>query len=204
MKNVKLVVVFFVVAFVVAACSSNQPKQVEGGIEAPTQLEMAEFSEAAEKVSNMLQPKSASLVFTLDGTTYELNTKSVETSIIPFSMYRPANEEEGESEESSLIWMKGTDVATGVNVSFSVGLKEKLANGNFAADEGEIIISKEGKDQYCSVRKMSLNISKVVEKRFHKELSGYSLDMAFSGTVADFGPKGETHEITDGRYSLKY
>ncbi len=204
MKNNKLTIVFFVLALVVVACNSKQNKQVGDEIEAPTQQEMEEFSEAAENVSNMLQPKSASLVFTLDGTTYQLQTKSVKTSIIPFAMYKPANEDEGETEESSLIWMKGTDVATGVDISFSVSLKEKLANGNFTADGGEVIMSKEGKEQYYGVRKMNLNIGNLLEKRFHEELSGYSLDMSFSGTIAEYGASGKTHEIDGGKYNLKY
>jgi len=203
MKTIETLLFVGIITLLATACNNKQ-KQQEQGIKAPTQQEIEDFSEDAEKVINMLHPKSASLVFTLDGNIYELNTKSVEVSIIPFAMYKPANKEEGETEESSLIWLNGTDTTNGVNISFSVSLKEKLANGNFTANKGEVIISKKGKEQYYSVKKINLNISNLSQKRFHEELSGYSLDMSFSGTIAEFGAKGNAHEIKNGKYSLKY
>jgi hypothetical protein len=51
---------------------------------------------------------------------------------------------------------------------------------------------------------MNLNISGLSEKRFHEELSGYSLNMSFSGTIAEYGAKSKSHEIKDGKYILKY
>jgi hypothetical protein len=119
-------------------------------------------------------------------------------------MYKPANEEEGEMEESSLIWLKGTDTTNGINLSFSVNLKEKIANGNFTANEGEVIISKEGKSNYYSVKNISLVVSNLKEKKFNEDLSGYSLDMTFDGTIAEFGARANEYKVKDGRYELKY
>ncbi|MCI1647466.1 MAG: hypothetical protein LKI39_14245 [Bacteroides sp.] len=203
MKLIKTLTLAAVAILLISACNSKQ-KQKEQSIDAPTLQEMEKFSKAAEKVANMLQPKSASLIFKLDGTTYKLDTKDIEVSIIPFTMYKPINEEEGETEESSLIWLKGTDATNGANISFSVNLKKKIDNGFSTANGGEVIISKEDKEQYYGVKKMNLNISNLSEKRFRKELSGYSLDMSFSGTIAEYGAEGKTHEIKDGEYTLRY
>ncbi len=201
MRFIKTILFATALVFLATACTNNKQKQTT---EIPTQEDFEEFEEAAEKVSNLMQPKTASLVFILDGTTYQLDTKNVETSIIPFAMYKPANEEEGETEASSLIWLKGTDLINDVNISFSVNLKNKIDNGNFMANEGEIIISKKGKDNYYSVKDISLVISNLKEKKFYEELSGYSLDMTFSGTIAEYGAKGKLHEIKDGKYVLRY
>lgn len=203
MKTLKLFTPVILILIFVSACNNKQKESGEN-IEAPTKKEMKEFTEAAEKMTNLLQPKSASLVFTLDGTTYRLDTKNVETSIIPFAMYKPANEEEGEMEESSLIWLKGTDTTNGINLSFSFNLKEKIANGNFTANEGEVIISKEGKSNYYSVKNISLVVSNLKEKKFNEDLSGYSLDMTFDGTIAEFGARANEYKVKDGRYELKY
>jgi len=203
MKNIKYLTFATFLVFLIIACSNSQ-KQSQQGISAPTQEEMEKFTEAAEKVSAMLQPKTATLVFILDGTTYRLDTKDVKSTIIPFTHYKPANAEEGEAQESSLIWMQGSDIANGVEITFSINLNEKFSNGSFTAHGGELILSKESKSNYYSVKNMALNIHNFKEKKFRKELSGYSLEMTFSGTIAGLGPKGETHEIKDGKYILKY
>jgi len=187
----------------VSACNSKQ-KQLELGIEETTQQEMEESPKAAQKVTNVLQPKSASLVFTLEGTTYELETKGVDASVIPFAMYKPANKKEGETEESSLIWLKGTDAKTGIGIRFSVNLKRKMTNGKFTTNKGEVVISNGGKEQYYGVKKMNLNISNLSEKPFNEELSAYSLDMSFSGTIAEYGANGKIYTIRNGRYNIGY
>ena len=203
MKNLKLFISAILILLLISACNNKQ-KQSRESIEAPVKQEMEEFTEAAEKVTNMLQPKSASLVFTLDGTTYRLGTTDVKATIIPFTHYKPANTEEGETQESSLIWMQGTDTANRVEITFSVSLNEKFANGNFVANEGEVIISKEGKSNYYKVKSISLIISNLKEKKFRKELSAYSLDMSFGGTIAEFRASGKSHEIKEGKYIIRY
>ncbi len=203
MKAKKLFIFLTITILLLSACNNRQ-KQSEENFEAPTKQEMEKFSKAAEKIANILQPELASLVFTLDGTTYRLDTKNVKSSIIPFTHYKPVNEEEGEMEEQSLIWMQGTDVANGVDITFSLNLKEKFANGNFTAREGQVIISKEGKNSYYSVKNISLSISNLKEKKFSRELSAYSLNMTFGGTIAEFGARAEEYEIKDGCYDLKY
>ena len=51
---------------------------------------------------------------------------------------------------------------------------------------------------------MTLNIHNLKEKKFRKELSAYSLDMTFGGTIAEFRTSGKSHEIKEGKYIIRY
>ena len=203
MKNIRFLTLATLLVFFTIACK-NSGKQSINSIEVPTKQELKEFADAAEKVAGLLQPKTATLIFTLDGTTYRLATTDVKATIIPFAHFKPADAEEGETHGSSLIWMQGTDTDNKVEIVFSISLDDKFANGNFVANEGKVILSKEGKDNYYSIKNMMLNIHNLKEKKFGTELSAYSLDMTFGGTIAEFGASGKINEIKEGKYNLRY
>lgn len=199
MKTIQILTLIATLAFY--SCKNNKSKQE---LNAPTQTEIEEFSHAAEKVANMLKPKEALLSFVLEGTTYTLQTKDIKTTIIPFTHYKPMNEEEGEMEETSLIWMQGKDANNKSEIIFSVSLSQKFANGTFSAHDGELNIEKDGKKQYYTVKNIDLVISNFSQKEIHNELNAYSMDMSFSGDLGEFGPENTKYSITNGRYSLKY
>jgi hypothetical protein len=199
MKTIQILALIAILAFY--SCKNNKSTQE---LNAPTQTEIEEFSHAADKVANMLKPKEALLSFVLEGTTYNLQTKDIKTTIIPFTHYKPMNEEEGEMEETSLIWMQGKDAINKTEIIFSVSLSEKFANGNFSARDGELTIEKDGKKQYYTVKNIDLVISNFSPKKIHDELNAYSMDMSFSGTLGEFGPDNTEFVISNGKYLLKY
>jgi len=201
MKNLIVLILLSISLF---SCKNKSKTNTEQGIEAPTENEVKEFEAAANEMSKLLETKVANLSFDLDGITYQLKTKDVKTTFIPFTSYKPINEEEGEMQEESLIWMQGTDSVNNAEITFSVSLNQKFGNGSFVSSNGELNITKEGKKDYYTVESMKLNISNFSAKKFNENLSGYSLDMSFEGNVETFGSKTTTTVITNGKYELKY
>lgn len=198
MKTTKFAILLVLSIVLMNSCQSNNRK-------APSQEDVDEFTSAVEKVTNMLQPKSASLIFTLDGVRYELDTKNVKPTFIPFTSFRLANEEEGDHEDQSIIWMQGKDKTNNnIEIHFETTLNQKITNGIFTTSNGSITIEKDGKNKYYQIQNLELKISNVSEKQFNEELSAYSLDMAFNGTIETVGSNGKAFEITDGKYEVKY
>lgn len=198
MKTTKFAILLVLSIVLMNSCQSNNRK-------APSQEDVGEFTSAVEKVTNMLQPESASLIFTLDGVRYELDTKNVKPTFIPFTSFRPANEEEGDHEDQSIIWMQGKDKTNNnIEIHFETTLNQKITNGIFTTSNGSITIEKDGKNKYYQIQNLELKISNVSEKQFNEELSAYSLDMAFNGTIETVGSNGKAFEITDGKYEVKY
>lgn len=199
MKIVQTIILIAILTIV--SCKNNTSTQKQ---KAQSENEVQEFTETAEQVANLLQPQKASVSFELDGVTYSLQTKDINPTIIPFTHYKPKNEEEGEMTETSLIWMQGKDANNQTDLTFSITLYEKFGNGNFSVREGEVAIEKEGKKQYYSIKDLDLNISNFSEKKFNDELSAYSMEVTFRGELGEFGPGKKTYSITNGEYAIKY
>ncbi len=204
MKTVKLIMLFFVTILLISACGGGSNRPDDQTIEAPTSKDMDEFTEAANKVADMLKPKSASLSFDFDGVAYKLDEANLKIGIIPFTMFKPANVEEGEPEEESLIWMQGVDVSNDVEITFSVSLNQKFDNGAFIAHSGDLIMVNDGVTHQYSVKDLSLKISNLQEKKFNSDLSAYSLDVSFNGTLVKPGARMESVGIESGSYSIRY
>lgn len=204
MKHLNMILFISLTALIFVGCQSKSKTQ-DQGITAPTEEEIDEFTDAAEKMADILTPKSASLSFVMDGVTYAIKTKDVQTTIFPFATYKPVNEEEGDREEQTLIWLQGTDANRPTTViRFAVVLKRQPANGTYTATDGSLDLKSDGKTIYYTVKKLTVNISGLTKKKFSEEVSGYSLDMTFSGTIADFGPKGKEYSVSEGTYHLQY
>jgi len=200
----KKIAIFGCIALL-CACNSKTNQTGNETIQVPTEKESKEFEEAAEKTAKLLQPESANLSFSIDGNTYSINNETLEVAFFPFTVYKPVDEEEGEMEEESLIWLQGSDVNNKkIKIKFELTLKGKFANGTFTVSEGNIYIDKDDQSRIYSAKKINITISDLVEKKFTDEITGYSLDMNFSGTYSDLGPKGKTYEVSDGSYQLKY
>lgn len=204
MKTIKLFILTFITTLLVSACGGDSSRPNDQNIDAPTSKEIDEFTEAANKVADMLKPKAASLSFVFNGVHYRLDEANLKVGFIPFTMFKPANMEEGEPEEESLIWMQGIDVSNDVEITFSVSLNQKFDNGAFQAHRGELVLVKDGATLQYSVKDLWLNISNLQEKKFNSDLSAYSLDISFNGTLAKMGARKEAVKIESGQYSLRY
>ncbi len=186
------------------SCNNEKKQETQYSIEEPTKEEIKEFEKAANALSQILQPKIAELSFMLNGINYQLQTADIKATIIPFTHYKPINEDEGEMQENSLIWLQGTDTKNESTISLSINLNEKFNNGNFIAKDGEIIIDKDGKKEYYSVKIIRLTIQNFDEKVFNDELSAYSLLMQFEGELTQFGANRKEFTISNGSYIIKY
>lgn len=202
------------VFFLACANKSNQQQTIS----VPTEDEIEEFSEAAEKVMSMLQPKTVKLVFSIKGEKYTINAKTVKPTIIPFVYLNENNDEmeyegdepenEEESHSTTAITMVG-DLEGGVqNLVLELSVPDELSLGEQTCVEGNIIISESSENgvkensAYWSVRNLNLKVTKLEKKVFMEELKGYSLTMSFSGQVKNIKSK-ETAEI-DGVYEVLY
>jgi hypothetical protein len=195
---------FLLASITLFACNNEKKQQTAYIMETPTKEEIQEFEKAANALSNMLEPKIAELSFIVNGINYQLHTTDIKATIIPFTHYKPVNEEEGDMQENSLIWLQGTDSKNQSTISFSINLNEKFNNGDFIAQDGEIIIEKDGKKEFYSVKSIRLTIQNFDEKVFNNELSAYSLLMKFEGELTQFGANRKEFTISNGSYSIKY
>lgn len=195
---------FLLASITLFACNNEKKQQTAYIMETPTKEDIQEFEKAANALSKMLEPKIAELSFIVNGINYQLHTTDIKATIIPFTHYKPVNEEEGDMQENSLIWLQGTDSKNQSTISFSINLNEKFKNGDFIAQDGEIIIEKDGKKEFYSVKSIRLTIQNFDEKVFNNELSAYSLLMKFEGELTQFGANRKEFTISNGSYSIKY
>jgi len=187
---------------IVLSASSCNSKQNNQSTEQPTQSETDDFNRAAKKIIKKTPETTSFLKFEIEAKTYEIDLESIQTTIVPFAVYKPADEEEQQSEES-LLWLKGhAKNDPDVELSMELVFNEKLSTGKYTSMEGSFQVGKEFK--YLTVENIEININSIKEVKFDTGQIGYSIEMTFEGTVKSFGPNADTYKITNGEYKIKF
>lgn len=194
------IILFVVISLgVLLSCSDTKSKARD---ENNIQFDEEQINALDDK-NQSLKSKIAQLSFIIEGKKYEMAEKTEEVNIIPFAMYKPIDEEEGQTNDESLVWMKGKNSenpAQTITAEFTI--EGKLTKGNFICKNGRLEAYPDYK--YLDIIEMNLEVIEVQDKTFMPELKGYSVKIKFSGKVKEAGAKGRELNVEQGNINIKY
>jgi hypothetical protein len=192
-----LIVLVFAAMFLFAACGGNSENSSSDDSNITKQEE-----NAIEDMKEDNEPIDIAFEFTLDGTQYKINNKTVKASIIPFALYN--NED-----RQSLVWVTGESMDNSdAEISLEITLAEPLKNGTMQASEIIIKISEDkGNGQnkttsYLSGKYIDVEFNTVKKEKSGESFDTYSCECSFDGNFKSL-LDDSTLEISDAAFSVK-